>query len=596
MTPGTPPTPAELRRLLRERFDLHTFLPGQERMIRSLLQGRDVLGLLPTGGGKSLVYQLTAELLPGVTVVVSPLLALIKDQVESLAEHGVAAGVIDSTQSPSRAAEELQKVQQGRAKLLYVTPERFEDAEFFARLRRLSVALLVVDEAHCISEWGHSFRPAYLLLGKVAAELRPVVLLALTATASPWVRRDITDRLGMRDPDIVVHGLERPNLFLEVWRIEEEDDERRALERLLAAPDAPGTAEPSAQGAIEDGTTEDGAAEDAARQEALRGSGIIYTATTRGAAETAKWLRTWGIPADYYHGRRRKSERGQVQEAFMGGELRVIAATNAFGLGVDKPDVRFVIHRDVPASVEAYYQEAGRAGRDGAFARCLLLYRPADLGRAAFLAGTGHVTREDVRRVHAGLRSVPPGAEITRRDLVAASGVGSGDLVRLLDRLSRDGIVAERRGRIRLRVPDFDPEQVSLEGEERRLAYERSRVEMMRAYAELHGCRHEYILNYFGQEYDATACTMCDNCLGHGPHHRAGHQAETAPPAALAGAAAPAPAPFSFGDRVRHEHWGEGVVQRLSGDVITVLFDDAGYKTLSLPGVVEHDLLRRLPS
>ncbi|HEX2187217.1 MAG TPA: RecQ family ATP-dependent DNA helicase [Chloroflexota bacterium] len=587
MTPGTIPTPAELRRLLRERFDLHTFLPGQERMIRALLQGRDVLGLLPTGGGKSLVYQLTAELLPGVTVVVSPLLALIKDQVESLAEHGVAAGVIDSTQSPSRAAEELQKVERGRAKLLYVTPERFEDAEFFAHLRRLSLALLVIDEAHCISEWGHSFRPAYLLLGKVAAELRPVVLLALTATASPWVRRDITDRLGMRDPDVVVHGLERPNLFLEVWRIEEEDDERRALERLLAAQDVPGAAEPSALGAMEDRATEDGAAEDAARQEALRGSGIIYTATTRGAAETAKRLRAWDIPADFYHGRRRKAERGRVQEAFMAGELRVIAATNAFGLGVDKPDVRFVIHRDVPASVEAYYQEAGRAGRDRAFARCLLLYRPADLGRAAFLAGTGHVTREDVRRVHACLRALPPGAEMSRRALVAASGVGSGDLVRLLDRLSRDGIVAERRGRIRLRVPDFDPEQVSLEDEERRLAYERSRVEMMRAYAELHGCRHEYILNYFGQEYDAAACTMCDNCLGHDPHHRTGHQAETA---------APAGTPFSFGDRVHHEHWGEGVVQRLSGDVITVLFDDAGYKTLSLPGVVEHDLLRRLPS
>ena len=224
-----------------------------------------------------------------------------------------------------------------------------------------------MDEAHCISEWGHDFRPSYLALKAAAAALGQPVLLALTATATPWVRREIVERLGMRDPDVVVRGVDRPNLFLEVRRVEAEGDDRRVLRELIEG--APDRYPPEMAARI---------------GQAMRGAGIVYTATTKGAEETAEWLAEWGIPADFYHGQRRKADRERVQEAFMGDRLRVIVATNAFGLGVDKPDVRFVVHRDVPGSLEAYYQEAGRAGRDGEFARCTVIYRPGDLGRAAF--------------------------------------------------------------------------------------------------------------------------------------------------------------------------------------------------------------------
>src|SRR5581483_2621493 len=227
----------------------------------------------------------------------------------------------------------------------------------------------------------------------------------------------------------------------------------------------------------------------------MQGSGIVYTATTRAAAETARWLRDWGIAADYYHGQRKRADRERVQEAFMAGELRVIAATNAFGLGVDKPDVRFVIHRDVPASLDAYYQEIGRAGRDGELARCTLISRPGDLGRAAFLGSSGQLTVEDVGRARVAL--VERGAR-TVRALVETSGLSRPDALRAVEALEAAGVIRARRGRLRLLVPDFEPAEVSLEGEERRRAYEHSRLEMMRGYAELLDCRRRYLLEYFG--------------------------------------------------------------------------------------------------
>jgi ATP-dependent DNA helicase RecQ len=200
----------DLQAALRENLGFEQFRPGQERIIRAVLDGRDVLALLPTGGGKSLAYQLTAQLLPGITVVVSPLLALMKDQEESIEERGLDVAVVNSAQSEGESADELDRATRGRAKLLYVTPERFENADFVAQLRRTRVSLVVVDEAHCVSEWGHDFRPSYLLLGGVVAELGRPTILALTATATPWVRREIAERLGMRKPDLVVHGIDRP--------------------------------------------------------------------------------------------------------------------------------------------------------------------------------------------------------------------------------------------------------------------------------------------------------------------------------------------------------------------------------------------------
>ncbi len=550
----------ELRAALR-RFEHERFRPGQERVIRDVLDGRDVLAVLPTGAGKSLIYQLAAQFLPGLTIVVSPLIALMKDQVESIEEHGLEVGVITSDQSRAETDEELEEVDSGEAKLLYVTPERFENEEFMEEMRGTDVSLFVVDEAHCISEWGHDFRPAYLGLADAAERLGRPTVLAVTATATPWVRSEIVERLRMRDPDIVVRGVDRPNLFFEVLRVEAEAGDRRILEGLLRgeAADYP----------------------EAIRErlaEAMRGPGIIYTRTTAAAEETAGWLREWGVAADFYHGQRSKGERERVQDAFMRGDLRVIAATNAFGLGVDKPDVRFVIHRDVPASVEAYYQEAGRAGRDGEFARCTIIYRPADLSRAAFLAATSELTPEKVGRAREALVDQP---ELTVEELEAASGLSRAEVVRLVGILARHRVVRERGGRVRLLVEDFDPKGVSLEIEERRKAYERSRTEMMRAYAELTGCRRVYLLNYFGEEYESDRCDMCDNDLLEGdagwiPVEPA-EEVDTG---------------FRMGDRVVHEAWGPGVIQRVAEDSLTVLFDRVGYKTLATALVQAQGLLR----
>jgi ATP-dependent DNA helicase RecQ len=546
-----------------QRFGHDRFRPGQERIIHDLLRGRDVLAVLPTGAGKSLVYQLAAQFLDGVTLVVSPLIALMKDQVETINEQGVGASVINSTQGEAEAEDELDKVKQHETKLLYITPERFQDEDFLADLAGTPVGLFVVDEAHCVSEWGHSFRPAYLGLAGAAERLGRPTMLALTATATPWIRTEIIDRLGLRDPDLVVREIDRPNLFLEVRRLETEHEVRQTLHDLFL-----GDAEEYP--------------EDLAGQlrAAMQGSGIVYTATTRAAQETADWLNGWSIPADYYHGQRKKADRDRVQDAFMAGDLRVIAATNAFGMGVDKPDVRFVVHCDIPGSLEAYYQEAGRAGRDGAFARCTLLYRPADLGQAAFLSGGGHLTPEDIEQARAGLRAQPEG---TIEELAEATGLSAGDAARAVTLLRRAGIVEEKEGRVRLLVAGFDPATISLEDEESRRAYDRSRLDMMRGYAETDACRRRYILNYFGDDYPEEACGLCDNDV-----RRAGE----AP--VVVTKEAEVDLPFALGDRVVHASLGEGVVQRLTGAGITILFDKAGYKTLAADVVQDNGLLKPL--
>jgi ATP-dependent DNA helicase RecQ len=282
-------------------------------------------------------------------------------------------------------------------------------------------------------------------------------------------------------------------------------------------------------------------------------------------------LRACGISADFYHGQRSKRERERVQDAFMDGEVRIIAATNAFGLGIDKPDVRFVIHRDIPASLEAYYQEAGRAGRDGEPAHAVLVYRPDDLGRAAFLAGGGRLDREAVATVCTVLAEH---GELAPRKLADLTGLSQSVLLRVVAALDAEELVGRRRGRLRLLKADIDPEAISLEAEERRRAYERSRLAMMRSYAEAPGCRREYIMNYFGEVYDPSACRRCDNCLTR----------RSSPLSSPSG-------PFSVGMAVRHESWGEGVVERATADSVTVLFDAVGFKTFDLALVQERNLI-----
>jgi ATP-dependent DNA helicase RecQ len=341
-----------------DRFGVARVHDGQRASIEHLLAGRDVMTLMPTGAGKSLTYQVAAHLARGPALVIEPLLALIRDQLDALSALGVPAAEITGRTGRRALQRTLHAMAAGDLRLVYTTPERLEDDTLCDRLAESGLGLLAVDEAHCISQWGRGFRPAYLALGAVAERLGRPPVQALTATATPFVREDIARNLGLRNPAVVAEGNDRPNLFLEVHWIDDEQQDRQALADLLDRPE-------------------------------FAGQGIVYTRTTTAARETASWLREAGITSGVYHGRLRRRERDEVQRAFMDGDIRAVAATNAFGLGVDKPDVRWVVHRDVPATLEAYWQEAGRAGRDGAPARCVLLYRPGDLGAAAFLSSAG---------------------------------------------------------------------------------------------------------------------------------------------------------------------------------------------------------------
>ncbi|MDQ3859441.1 MAG: ATP-dependent DNA helicase [Actinomycetota bacterium] len=529
--------------MARERFGHPRLRPGQEEALQAVLAGRDALAVMPTGYGKSLVYQLAGLLVEGPTVVVSPLIALQRDQTESLARDGIPAAELNSGLSEGRREEVLAALADRSLEFLFLAPEQLGNDETFAALRRARPTLFVVDEAHCVSEWGHDFRPDYLRLGAAVEELGHPRVLALTATAAPPVRQEIAERLGLRDPVVVVRGFDRPNIWLGVERFHDETQKEDELVDRVADASKPG---------------------------------IVYVATRKASEETAAALRERGVRARPYHAGLRKRERDEAQEAFMADEVEVIVSTVAFGLGVDKPNVRFVFHRDVSDSVDSYYQELGRAGRDGKPATALLFYRPEDVGLRRFFAGTSTVDADDVQEV---AEAIAERAGPVDPEALAAEEQMSGDAVaggmRQLEEVGAVRVLPS--GEVEPREALADPEATAREAvrsQERRAEWARSRVEMMRGYAELKDCRREYVLNYFGEEFEAP-CGKCDNC-------EAGVvQADT-------------DAPFPLGTRVEHGKWGEGTVQRYESDKLVVLFDDAGYKTLAVELVREGSLLEPL--
>lgn len=352
---------------LQEYFGFTGFLEGQAEVIESLLEGQNAVVVMPTGGGKSLCYQLPAMMLDGVTLVVSPLIALMKDQVDALAARNIPTTFINSSLGYGETNKRLSEIRRGLYKLVYVAPERFRSEAFMDAIASVKVRLFAVDEAHCISHWGHDFRPDYLRLKEAAERLGRPQIVALTATATPKVRADVSEQLGLDKPRVHVAGFDRPNLALRVVHVSSDKEKLDTLKRVIKAS---------------------------------AGSGIIYTATRKSVEQVTAKLKMAGLSVEPYHGGMGELERTRAQDSFMNGGVQAIVATNAFGMGIDKRDIRFVVHYHLPGSIEAYYQEVGRAGRDGLPADCLLLFNYADTRTQQFFIEGNHPSPELIRRVY----------------------------------------------------------------------------------------------------------------------------------------------------------------------------------------------------
>jgi ATP-dependent DNA helicase RecQ len=527
---------ATLKRLLHERFGLERFRPGQEQVIRNVLRGVDTLAVMPTGAGKSLCYQLPGLFLPGTTVVVSPLIALMNDQADKLDRAGVETARVNSTLKRVDENQALERIAERASEIVFVTPERLSTEDMLARLSANPIDIFVIDEAHCISQWGHDFRPAFLEIANALHALRDPPVLALTATATRQVVDDIRAQLGRPRMAVVNASIYRPNLHYRVTQVSSEREKNAALEHVLMQ---------------------------------VRGTRIVYTATVKAAEAVYERLRAAGHRALLYHGRMRPQERRESQNRFMCERESVMVATNAFGLGIDKPDVRAVVHYQMPASLEAYYQESGRAGRDGRDARCELLFDSGDRRIQAFFLAGRYPSPGDVEQTFRALRSGQSGALHTAAELAAlAPGIATTKVRVALKALHDAGVARAERGRYASAASELtaaDAERIA-HGYQERAEADRTKLEQLVAYAYTARCRWLTLLEYFGETSDWDRCGACDNCLHppsvpeHEPHR------QTAPPAAHV--------PIALGQRVSVPRHGSGTVAGIAGEAITIAFPD----------------------
>jgi len=542
----TPGTLDQLRDTARSLFGWEELRPAQAEAMGHVMSGRDTLVVSPTGSGKSAIYQVPAILLRGTTIVVSPLIALQRDQVMGLMTKGAAeAHVVNSSRSERANEAAFEALRTGGAEFVFLTPEQLAKDEVIAELLEAKPSLFVVDEAHCVSSWGHDFRPDYLRLGEAVQRLGQPAVLALTATASPPVRADIVERLQMRDPVQVVKGFDRPNIRLEVSREITEREKRREIVDRIVALDPPG---------------------------------LLYVQTRGETEEYAQALREAGEEAYAYHAGLSATERASAHDAFLGSERAITVATSAFGMGIDKPDVRFVVHAAPAESLDSYYQQIGRAGRDGKSAVAILYFRPEDLRLPRFFS-SGTVDEALLAKIAAGIRAAA-GDPVRIDDIAEELDMTRARVTRAANLLQQAEAIATSPAGLVWRndfdVEGFDVDEAvaaaAAEAEQMR-TIELTRVEMMRGYAETEDCRRHFLLGYFGEELPGL-CGSCDNCED-----------------GSAQALSDVDTGFAVQSRVRHAQWGPGIVMREEDDRITVLFDEVGYRTLSLKAIMARNLL-----
>lgn len=469
----------KIRRIARESLNFSKLRPGQEEAIRALVRGRDTLVVQPTGSGKSAIYQIAGLMTTGAAVVVSPLIALQQDQMDALGAIEAEAAAVNSHQRATENRDVLDKAESGEIDFLFLAPEQLHKPETLDRLKNMQIGLFAVDEAHCISEWGHDFRPDYLGLGKVIEELEHPTVVALTATASPEVRREIVTRLNLRDPQILVSGFDRPNIYLEVHHSTSIAEKQEALLSRVRWAKAPG---------------------------------IIYCGTRKGCEEVQRSLADADVNAVVYHAGLRPKERAAIQQKFMDDGADIIVATNAFGMGIDKPDIRFVFHFDIPESLDAYYQQIGRAGRDDERAEAVLFYRPEDIGLRKFQTSRGSLLPQRVVQIATAIRSLGSSASVEA--IARETGMSARQITNTLRHLEDVGAVTlSASGEIELvEARDlFSASETASERSKQHRERLKARLQKMQIYADLPSCRREFLLQYFGDDF-AGNCGNCDNC------------------------------------------------------------------------------------
>jgi len=548
-----------IRKLLHTVFGIAQLRDAQQRVIDSVLDGKDTLAIMPTGSGKSLCYQIPARILEGMTVVVSPLISLMKDQLEKLEEMGIRAVQVNSTLHAEEERNALAAIAEQRCEIVFCTPERLTSPEFVELLKTVKVALVVVDEAHCISQWGHDFRPAYLEMAGTLDALGKPPVLALTATATEDVVGDIGHQLGRPRLNVINTGVYRPNLHYRVQQVTNADEKLQQALRLVRETE---------------------------------GKGIVYAATVKAAEDLYHLLEEAGESVTIYHGKLHAAERKANQDLFMDDERRIMVATNAFGMGIDKPDTRFVVHLQIPANLEAYYQESGRAGRDGKDAECTLLFLQDDKRVQQFFLVKHYPTAEEIRAVYEAVRDVAEKETATPDRVEDVAGDLAGPHLTVCLKLLKDAKLLRQTRKLSWNVTATEPQdklfQAMAEVYRQKQEHDKEALEQMVSYAVSGACRWKLLLDYFGDEVDGfEKCCRCDNCLS--------------PPAAMLEdieirddefdhAEEPEPDPstcFEPAQRVKVAKYGEGVVLGVAGEQVTIEFPDGEHRAF-LKEYVEH--------